>query len=110
MDILSKPTFVPREHHLLFAFLLAYLSTCSLALLLHRLPCLSCLSVLCIFICFASFPFLACLLVYCLCLCMYTHGVRTLGARAQSPRHKHKGHGCKHVDISQAACSVDLRV
>ena len=52
---------------------------------------------------FASFPSIARLLVSCLCLCMYTHGVRTLGARAQSSRRKQKGHVCKHVDISQAA-------
>ena len=52
---------------------------------------------------FASFPSIACLLVSCLCLCMYTHGVRTLGARAQSSKHKQKGHVCKHVDISQEA-------
>ena len=31
---------------------------------------------------FASFPSIACLLVSCLYLCMYTHGERTLGARA----------------------------
>ena len=31
---------------------------------------------------FASFPSIACMLVSCLSLCMYTHGVRTLGARA----------------------------
>ena len=52
---------------------------------------------------FASFPYVSCLLVSCLCLCMYTHGARTLGARAQSLRRKQKGCGHKHVDISQAA-------
>ena len=46
----------------------------------------------------ASFPSITCLLISCLCVCMYTHG-----ARAQSPRHKQKGRGCEHVDISQAA-------
>ena len=33
MDIRSKPTFVPREHHLLFAFLLVCLLACLLAFL-----------------------------------------------------------------------------
>ena len=46
---------------------------------------------------FASLLFIACLLDSCLCLCMYTHGARTLRARAQSSRHRQKGHGCKHV-------------
>ena len=58
---------------------------------------------------YASFPFIACLLVSCFYLCMYTHGARTLGARARSPRHKQKGHGCKHVDISQAAMISKFR-
>ena len=49
------------------------------------------------------FPSIACLLVSCLCLCMYTDGVRTYGAKALSPRHKQKGWGCKHVNISQTA-------
>ena len=48
-------------------------------------------------------PSIACLLVSCLCLWMYTHGARTHGARAWSPRRKQKGRGCEHVDISQAA-------
>ena len=59
---------------------------------------------------FASFPSIACLLVSCFCLCMYTHGARTLGARAQSPKRKQKRHGCKHVETSQVACPVDLGV
>ena len=50
---------------------------------------------------FASFPSVACLLVSCHCLCMYIYGVRMLGAKAQSPKHKQKGRGCKLVDISQ---------
>ena len=91
MDIRSKPTFVPREHHLLFAFfacLPSYLFTCFLALCL---PCLSCLSTLRLLrMHFASFPSIACLLVSCLCLCMYTHGARTHGARAWSLRCKQK--------------------
>ena len=55
------------------------------------------------------FPSIACLLVSCLCLCMYTHGVRTHGARAQSPMHKQKGRGCKNVGISQAAMFSSFR-
>ena len=66
MDIRSKPTFVPREHHLLFAFWL-----CLFVFLLSRL-----------------FLHLACLLVSCLYLCMYTRGARMHGPRARSPRHK----------------------
>ena len=55
------------------------------------------------FTCFLHLSsFIACLLVSCLCLCMYTHGARAHGVRAQSPRHKQKGRGCEHVDISQA--------
>ena len=61
--------------HLLYAF-----STCSLHLFLS----------------------IACLLVSCLCLCMYTHGVRTHGARARSPKRNQKGRGRECVDISQA--------
>ena len=51
MDIWSKPTFIPRSHHLLFAFLLVYPFACLLASWLLCLPCLSCLSTLCLFIC-----------------------------------------------------------
>ena len=51
MDIQSKPTFVPRKHHPLFAFLLVCLFACFLAFLLLCLPFLSCLSILCLFIC-----------------------------------------------------------
>ena len=77
MDIQSKPTFVPRRHHLLFAFLLVCLLACLLAFLFLCLPCLSCLSTLCLFyMLFAPFPSITCLLVSCLCLCMYTHGAR----------------------------------
>ena len=79
----------------LFAFLLAILLVCLLACLLTslflRFPCLSCLSALCLFHThFASLPSIACLLVSYLCLCMYTHGVRTHGARARSPKRKQK--------------------
>ena len=110
MDIQPKPTFVPRGHHLLFAFFLVCLFACLLAFLLRCLPCLSCLSTFFLSISFASFPSITCLLVSCLCLCMYTHGVKTLGAGAQSLRCKQKGHRCKHVNISHATCSVDLGV
>ena len=58
---------------------------------------------------FASFPSLACVLVSCLCLCIYTHGARTCGARAQSPRHKQRGRDRKHVDISQVAAVSRFR-
>ena len=83
MDIRSKPTFVPCGHHLLFAFLLVCLPSCLLAclfafllsylfvyLVAHHvschmlcLPCLSCLSVLCLFHMLFAFFFLP-LLVY----------------------------------------------
>ena len=52
---------------------------------------------------FASFPSIVCQLVSCLCLCMYTHGARTYGAMARSPRQSKKGQGCKHVDLGQVA-------
>ena len=130
MDIRSKPTFVPCEHHLLFSFLLICLFSCLLACMFafllswlfvylvachvscHMLclPCLSCLYVLCLFhMLFASFPSIACLLVSCSCLCMYTYEARTHGARARSPRHKQKGRGCKLVDISQATMFNSFR-
>ena len=87
----------------LFAFLLVCLLACLLAFLLLYLPCLSCLSALCLLrMHFASFPSIACLLVSCLCLCMYTHGVRMHGANAWSPKRKQKGREWKHVDMSQA--------
>ena len=58
MDIWSKPTFVPRRHHLLFSFLLVCLFACLLAFLLLCLPCLSWLSTLCLFhMLFASISF-----------------------------------------------------
>ena len=75
---------------------------CLIAFLFLCLPCLSCLFVLCLsHMLFASFPSITCLLVSCLCLCMYTHGVKMLGARAQSPRRKQKGREGEHVEISQ---------
>ena len=104
MDIWSKPTFVPHEHHLLFVFLLVFLLICLLTFLFLCLPCLPRLTALCLFhMLFASFPSIACLLVSCLCLYMYTHGVTMHEARALFPRLKQKGRGCEHVDISQAA-------
>ena len=39
----------------------------------------------------------------------YTYGARTHGAKAWSPRHKQKGRGCEHVDISQAAMFSSFR-
>ena len=114
MDIRSKPTFVPRGHHLLFPFLLVCLFACLLAILLVCLlacllaslflclPCLSCLFALCLFHThFASLPSIACPLVSYRCLCMYTHGVRTHGARARSPKRKQKRCRREHADISQ---------
>ena len=50
MDIRSKPTFVPRGHHFLFAFLLVFLA-CLLAFLFLCLPCLSWLLLYASFIC-----------------------------------------------------------
>ena len=110
MDIQSKPSFVPRGNHLLFAFLLVYLLACLLAFFFLWLPCLSCLSALCLFhMLFASFPSIVCLLISCLCLCMYTHGVRTHGARVWFPRCKQKRWGCEHVNISQVAAFSRFR-
>ena len=118
MDIRSKPTFVPCGHHLLFVFLLVYLFACLLvvlpvcllvyllASLFLCLPCLSCLSVLCLFhTFFAPFPFIACLLVSCLCTCMYTYGARTHGARAQSPRRKQKRARMQACGYKPSGCS-----
>ena len=109
MDTRSKPTFVPRGRPFLFAnllfclflCLLAFLLVCLLAYLLASLflclPCLSCLSTLCLcHTLFAPFPSIACQLVSCLCLCMYTHEVRMYGARARSPRHKQKMQACRY--------------
>ena len=54
-------------------------------------------------------PSIACLLVSCLFLCMYTYGAKAYGSRTMSPRHKKKGWGCEHVDISQAAMFSNFR-
>ena len=47
-----NPHLSPHGHHHLFAFLLVYLFACLLTFLFLCLPCPSCLSALCIFICF----------------------------------------------------------
>ena len=117
MDIRSKSTFVPCGYHLLFTFLFVYLFACLLAILLVCLlacllaslslclPCISCLSTLCLLhMHFASFPSIVCLLVSCLYLCMYTHG-----AREWSPRRKQRGRGRKHVNLSQAVVASRFR-
>ena len=110
MDIRSKPTFVPRGHHILFAFLLFCLTICLLASLFLCLPCSSWLSTLCLFhTLFAPFLSIACLLGSFLCLCMYTHGARMHGAKARSPKRKQKGWGWEQVDISQTAMFSRLR-
>ena len=97
-------------HTLLFTFLLVFLLACLLAFLFLYLPCLSCLSIVCLFhMHFKSFPSIACLLVSCLCLCMYTHRARTHSARAWSPKCKQKGRRCKHVDISQTTMFSSFR-
>ena len=83
---------------------------CLLTFLFLCLLCLSCLSTLCLFhMLFASFPSITCLLFSCLCLCMYTHGARTHGVRARSPRRKQKGWRLKYVDISQTAMFNSFR-
>ena len=73
-------------------------------LCLFTLILVSMLAISILLVRFASSCYYLCiflpLLVYrfsCLCLCMYTHGARTHGARARSPRCKQKGHGCKHA-------------
>ena len=84
--------------------LLSSLHACLFAFLL------SCLFVLCLFhMLFAFVPSVACLLVSCFCLCMYTHGARMHGVRAGFPRHKQKGRGCEHADISQVAMFSSFR-
>ena len=81
-------------------FFFVYLVALHVSCHMLCLPCLSCSSALCLF---ASFSFHCLSVVSCLCLCMYTHGARTHGVRARSPKRKQKGRGCEHVDISQAA-------
>ena len=119
MDIRSKPKFVPRGHHLLFAFFLVGLFACFLVFLpssshAYLVACHVSCHMLCLLYLYACllcthctlsthlFLSITCLLVSCLCLCMYTHEVRTHGDKAWSPKCKQKGWGCKHVDISQA--------
>ena len=113
MDIRSKSTFVPCGYHLLFTFLFVYLFACLLAILLVCLlacllaslslclPCISCLSTLCLLhMHFASFPSIVCLLVFFLCLCMYTHGARTHDVRHGFPSVRKKGANAS-MQISQ---------
>ena len=118
MDIRSKPTFVPSRNHLLFVCLFACLlafsficASCLPYLLSHSMLAMSIMFIrfMPFHMLFASFPSLACVLVSCLCLCIYTHGARTCGARAQSPRHKQRGRDRKHVDISQVAAVSRFR-
>ena len=110
----------PRGHHLLFVFFLVCLFACFLVCLpfgtlAYVVACHVSCHVLCLLLLHACllcthcalfthlFLSIACLLVFCLYLCIDTHGVRTHGAMAWSPRHKQKGRRCKHVDMSQAA-------
>ena len=111
MDIRSKPTLSLADTTFcllafLFVFLLSwpFVYLCLSCLRSHAMLAISILLVY--FVPFAHYNIflsIVCLLVSCLCLCMYTQGARTLGARAQSLRHKQKGHGCKHLAMSRAA-------
>ena len=68
MDIRSKPTFVPRGHHLLFCFLACLpsrLFACFLVSLLAMSVMFICFMPFSYAFCF--FPSIACLLVSCLC-------------------------------------------
>ena len=105
-NIVKLRTFDPNLHLSLMdttfcVFLLICLFVCLFGFLLVCLPCLSCLRFMPFRTLFASFPSTT-LLVSCLCLCIYAHGARMRGARVRFPKHKQKGHGCKHVDMSQA--------
>ena len=95
MYIRSKPAFVPCGHHLLFVLLLVCFFACLLAFLLAMSIVL--IRFMPIHMLFASFPSMDCLLVSCLCLCIYTHGVRTHGAKARFPKHKQNGCRREHV-------------
>ena len=111
MDIWSKPTFVPRGHHLLFAILLVYPFARMFALIRHAMLVIS-ISLVCIAsFCYYFHIFLPLLICWfsCLCLCMYTHGARTHGPRAWSPRRKQKGHECKHANMSWVAAVSRFR-
>ena len=83
-DTRSKPTFFLLGHPLLFDNMFV----CPIRLLL----------IACLLACFPSGCFFACLLACFLCHCMYTRGAWTLGERAQPPRRKQKGQGCKQED------------
>ena len=89
MDTQSKPTFVLLGHPLLFDNTLV----CPLHML--SMLCLPTFGSLC-YVFLACSPisfisFFACLLVCLFVLCMYTHGTRTLGARARLPWCEQKG-------------------
>ena len=100
-----------------FACLLSCFLTCLFILGFPMSPalCYSChiyLTCLLCTLCTLSmhlFLFIAYLLVSCLFLCMYTYGERTHKAGAWSPKHKQKGRGCEHVDISQVAMFSSFR-
>ena len=104
MDIWSKPIFVPRGHYLLFAFLLLCLFACLLTFWLLCLPCLSCLSALCLFICSLHLflPLLVCWFLVFAFACMHMErgclelGHSLLGVSKKGCRHE-------HVDIRQVA-------
>ena len=108
----------PHRHHLLFAFFLIFLFACFMiclpsSSLAYLLACHVSNHMLCLLHLYACLLYTHCALsthlflsIACLldlCLCMYTHGVRMLGAKAWSPKHKQKGCECKHVDMSQEA-------
>ena len=102
----------------LLACLFTFLLSCLFFYLLTRHVSYHMLCLLCLYACLLYthctlsthlFLSIACLLVPCLCLCMYTHGARTQGVKAWSNRHKKKGHGCKHVDMSQMAMFSSFR-
>jgi len=64
MDIRSKPTFVPRGHHFLFAILLVCLFTCMFARILYAMLVIAILLVrfvpFCYYVCISPFPLLVC--------------------------------------------------
>ena len=89
-------TFDPNLHLSLvdttFVFLLVCLLSCYACHVYHTNLFYAFSYTLCIL------PSIAYLLVSCLCLCMQTHGARTHGARARSPKCKQKGRRRKHVN------------
>ena len=104
MDTWCKSTFVPRGHHLLFAFLLVCLFASLLAFWFLCFPCLSCLSVLCLSIC--SLHLFLLLFVYWFLVIAFActpmeRGGMELGHGPLGANKKRCG--CKHVDVSQVA-------